>query len=209
MKYRHIIWDWNGTLLDDAWLCRQIMNGMLGRRSLPLLSAERYAQIFDFPVRDYYRNAGWDFEREPFEKLNDEFIEEYERRKLECPLRERAVETLSAIAHQEISQSIISAAKQSSVEEMVERYAIESLFLAVNGLDNHLAFGKVDIGLKWVSELGLPPDRILMVGDTVHDHEVAVAMGVDCILIPSGHQDKGRLEATGAPVIASLAELDL
>ncbi|NCY21717.1 HAD family hydrolase, partial [bacterium] len=34
-KYRHLIWDWNGTLLDDAWLCREIMNGQLRRRGLP------------------------------------------------------------------------------------------------------------------------------------------------------------------------------
>jgi len=209
MKYQHVIWDWNGTLFDDAWLCRQIMNGMLGRRNLPPLSAERYARIFDFPVKDYYRQAGWDFEREPFEKLSDEFIEEYERRKLECPLREGALETLSAVAGENIPQSIISASKQESVDEMVKWCKVEGLFVAVHGLDNHHAFGKVDIGLKWVSELNLPSNQILMVGDTVHDFEVAGAMGVDCVLIPSGHQDKGRLEATGAPVIDSFDELRL
>ena len=94
-----------------------------------------------------------------------------------------------------------------SVEEMLKRFEIEDLFVSVRGLDNHHAFGKVDIGLQWVAELALPPNHILMVGDTVHDHEVAAAMGVDCILIPSGHQSKERLAATGAPVVASLTEL--
>jgi phosphoglycolate phosphatase len=179
MKYKHLIWD-----------------------------PERYAHIFDFPVKDYYQRAGWDFEREPFLKLSDEFIEEYEHRKLECPLREGAVEVLSRNTHRGIPQSIISAAKQSSVEEMVKWYRVEKLFVNVRGLDNHHAFGKVDIGLQWVSELALPPDQILMVGDTTHDHEVAMAMGVDCILIPSGHQDKLRLEACGARVLDSLSELE-
>jgi phosphoglycolate phosphatase len=208
MKYKHIIWDWNGTLFDDAWLCREIMNGMLGRRGLLPLSAERYAHIFDFPVKDYYQRAGWDFEREPFLKLSDEFIEEYERRKLECPLREGAVEVLSRNTRGGTPQSIISAAKQSSVEEMVKWYRVEKLFVNVRGLDNHHAFGKVDIGLKWVTELNIPPGEILMIGDTTHDHEVAMAMGVDCVLIPSGHQDKERLESSGAPVVDSLDELD-
>ena len=44
--YRHLIWDWNGTLLDDAWLCREIMNGQLRRRGLPELSTERYEEKF-------------------------------------------------------------------------------------------------------------------------------------------------------------------
>ena len=31
-NYRHVIWDWNGTLLDDAWLCVEVLNGLLARR---------------------------------------------------------------------------------------------------------------------------------------------------------------------------------
>ena len=34
-KYSHILWDWNGTLLDDAWLCVEVMNSMLAERDLP------------------------------------------------------------------------------------------------------------------------------------------------------------------------------
>lgn len=209
MKYKHIIWDWNGTLLDDAWLCVEILDGMLTRRNLPGITAEGYAEVFDFPVKTYYQKVGFDFEREPFEKLGDEFIEEYERRKIECPLQEGAVEILSENNGKGISQSIISASKQDSLEEMVKRHGIEHLFVAVHGLDDHYAFGKVDIGLKWMAELNLPPSEIVMIGDTAHDHEVAEAMGVDCILVLSGHQDKPRLEACGAPVVDSLAGLNL
>lgn len=209
MKYKHIIWDWNGTLLNDAWLCVEILNGMLTRRSLPRVSAEGYAEVFDFPVKAYYQKVGFDFEREPFEKLGDEFIEEYERRKLECPLQEGAVEVLSKNVRQGGSQSIISASKQVSLEEMMKSYGIEHLLMAVHGLDNHYAFGKVAIGLKWMAELNIPPSEILMIGDTTHDHEVAEAMGVDCILVTSGHQNKLRLEACGARVVDSLAELDI
>jgi phosphoglycolate phosphatase len=83
-KYTHIIWDWNGTLMDDAWLTNQVMNGMLSRRGLPIMTPEHYAEIFDFPVAEYYQRAGWDFSISPFEKLSDEFISEYNRRTLEC-----------------------------------------------------------------------------------------------------------------------------
>jgi phosphoglycolate phosphatase len=207
MKYQHIIWDWNGTLLNDAWLVVEIFNDMLTLRDLPRISAEQYAEKFGFPVKGYYQKVGFDFEREPFEKLGDEFIEEYERRKLECPLQEGAVEILSENAGKGISQSIISAAKQDSLEEMVKRHGIEHLFVAAHGLDDHYAFGKVDIGLKWMAELNLPPGEILMIGDTTHDYEVAEAMGVDCILVVSGHQNRPRLEACGARVVDSLAEL--
>ena len=41
-KYRHIIWDWNGTLLDDAWLCVEILNEILRRRNEQPVTHERY-----------------------------------------------------------------------------------------------------------------------------------------------------------------------
>lgn len=206
-KYQHIVWDWNGTLLDDAWLCLEIMNGMLQQRNLPPMSPEHYADIFDFPVIDYYQRAGWDFAKESFDKLSDEFIGEYERRKLDCPLREGAVEILKKNSEMGLPQSIISASKQTSVDDMVKFYGIEEMFVAVRGLDNHHAFGKVDLGMQWMADISPDPGTVVMVGDTAHDHEVAQAMGVDCILIASGHQDKARLEKCGVQVVESLAEI--
>jgi phosphoglycolate phosphatase len=208
MKYTHIIWDWNGTVLDDAWLCREVMNGMLVRRGLPQLTLEKYAQIFDFPVKAYYQRAGWDFEKVPFEVLSDEFIEEYDRRKVECPLRAGAVEILKRNAQNDLPQSIISASKQTSLEKLVSLHGIQDLFTSVRGLDNHHAFGKTYIGLQWINELGMNPKEILMIGDTTHDHVVAQAMGVDCVLVSSGHQNRARLEMCGVPVVGSLDELD-
>ena len=66
---KHVIWDWNGTLLDDAWLCVDVMNGMLSKRGLPLITLEIYRNIFDFPVRDYYLKLGYDFDNESFEMV--------------------------------------------------------------------------------------------------------------------------------------------
>ena len=83
MKYKHIIWDWNGTLLDDAWLCREIMNEQLDEQNLPQISMQHYADIFRFPVKDYYKAVGFDFEKTSFETLSDAFIEQYEKQKKE------------------------------------------------------------------------------------------------------------------------------
>ena len=53
-KYKHIIWDWNGTLLDDAWLCVDVINGVLSRRNMSTISLRQYQELFNFPVIDYY-----------------------------------------------------------------------------------------------------------------------------------------------------------
>jgi phosphoglycolate phosphatase len=75
--YDHIVWDFNGTLMEDAWLCIDVMNEMLSRRGLKTLSPQHYAEIFDFPVEDYYKRAGWDPRMYPFKMLSDEFMAGY------------------------------------------------------------------------------------------------------------------------------------
>ena len=74
-----ILWDWNGTLLDDVEICRAVLNGMLGRRGIAPVSLDRYREIFTFPIREYYRLAGFDFSRESYETLAEEYMRIYPR----------------------------------------------------------------------------------------------------------------------------------
>ena len=68
-----IIWDWNGTLLDDAEMCLEAINIMLKKRNLPELSMERYRDVFTFPVIEYYREVGFDFTLEAWDPVATEF----------------------------------------------------------------------------------------------------------------------------------------
>src|SRR4051812_22587342 len=102
---RHVIWDWNGTLLDDAWLCVDVMNELLLQRGLPQITLADYAALFRFPVRDYYTALGFDFEREPFERVGTAFIEGYAAREAACGLRAGADEILTGVAARGATQS--------------------------------------------------------------------------------------------------------
>ena len=58
MKPRCVIWDWNGTLLDDLQLCLRLLNEMLEEDGCPnRYDLAAYREIFGFPVVDYYRRA--------------------------------------------------------------------------------------------------------------------------------------------------------
>jgi phosphoglycolate phosphatase len=206
-KYRHIIWDWNGTLLDDAWLCVDVMNGMLARRRLPPLTAERYQVIFDFPVIDYYRRAGFDFAVDPFEQLSDEFITEYRHRVLTCGLRAGTRETLAWARDNGITQSVLSAMKQEDLDTMIDHFDLRTYFTDIVGIADHHAAGKVESAQRWIAAQDLHPADMVFIGDTTHDYEVAQILGVDCYHIPGGHHARDRLVASGARVLESLADL--
>ncbi len=207
MKYRHVIWDWNGTLFDDAWLCVEVMNGVLSRRNMPLLSHTRYMELFDFPVIDYYRKLGFDFEKEPFQISGTEFIVGYNERYREPELQPGVRETLQLIQDAGITQSILSAQEQSTLEELMDIHDMHPFLQKAIGLNDHYAHSKIENGLRWMKELHYGPHEVLFVGDTVHDHEVARAIGADCVLIPGGHHPRTKLEKTGVPVLEDLYQV--
>lgn len=209
MEYQHIIWDWNGTLFDDAWLCIDIINRVLRDHGVASVSAERYQHVFGFPLKGYYQALGFDFGQTSFEDLSTDFILEYEQRKLECGLREGATAALDRLAATNISQSVLSASRQDFLDDAADQLGVADYFMRLNGMDNHHGHSKVDIGQQWVAQLDVPSEAVLMIGDTVHDYEVAQAMGIACWLVPSGHQHPDRLARCGAPVFPSLEALPL
>lgn len=206
-SYRHIIWDWNGTLIDDLDYCIGIMNVILRRRGLPELDRARYHAVFDFPVRDYYARLGFDPARDSFETLSVEFIDAYDARRLECPLQPGARRTLAAVQAAGLTQSILSAYRHETLLDVVGHFGLLPHFIHLAGLDNIYAHSKAELGWAQLAKLALPPREILLVGDTVHDLEVARELGVDCVLVAAGHHPAEKLRRHHPRVLASLAEL--
>jgi len=206
-RYSHIIWDWNGTLLNDAWLCVDVMNGMLARRNLPLKTLKEYRTIFDFPVKDYYVKLGYDFEKEPFVDVGMEFMILYNKRQKESFLHPGVYDLLKLLSLRGFRQYILSAREQNELITETRERNVAKYFNAIYGLDDHYAHGKSDIGIKMLNEIKVPQTKLLFVGDTCHDAEVARDIGIDCILIPNGHNSRERLAALNLPMVSSLIEL--
>lgn len=206
MKIKHIIWDWNGTLLDDCWLCVESINKLLLKRGLPLIDKEKYLDIFCFPVEDYYIKLGFDFEKEPFTVSGSEFIANYNDQFHKPELHLGVVQLLDYVESTGLTQSILSAGKQEYVNDWITHHHLKKYFIKILGIDNHYASGKTDIGKNWVLEMEYSPEEVLMVGDTIHDLEVANSMGIKCVLIAQGHTNYSRLQETGAPVFNDLFE---
>ncbi|MCD4830696.1 MAG: HAD family hydrolase [Anaerohalosphaeraceae bacterium] len=206
-KYKHIIWDFNGTILDDAWLCVDVLGSLLSKRKMPPVSMQQYQKDFDFPVIDYYRKIGFDFEKESFDSVAAEYIAGYESRIHQCALQNGVLETLKKLRHAGQAQHVLSAAHQGSLEVALKKLGLRKYFEKIAGLADYYAHSKIDIGKSLLEELKVKGSEVLMIGDTTHDFEVACQTGFDCVLIPSGHQNKKRLIACGAAVCDSLDQL--
>lgn len=206
-EYKHIIWDWNRTLINDVDLCIRITNNMLNQRGKPTINIDIYKNIFGFPVRDYYEKVGFDFSKESFESLANEFIREYDKNKLDCSLHEGVENLLKKCNDIGITHSILSASNINGLINTVSHYKINEYFLGTNGLSNNFAQSKVEVGKRWISSLTFNKEDILLIGDTLHDYEVAKELDIDCILISKGHQSEEVLKTSTFNVIESISSI--
>ena len=206
VRFDSIIWDWNGTLLDDVEIAISIINKLLFDRGLNPIDIHQYLDVFTFPVREYYLKIGFDLETEPFEIPASQFITAYNSALDSCLLHNYTYDVLSMMKLGGRRQFILSAMEQSQLERSVFEFGISDFFEDLCGLDNHFATSKVENGKILLRQKGLNPEHTLLVGDTIHDFEVAKAIGCRCILVAHGHQSKARLLSTGAKVLDHLSE---
>ncbi|WP_461639935.1 HAD family hydrolase [Labilibaculum euxinus] len=203
IKSKAIIWDYNGTLLDDLSIGLKSINQMLIKRELPILSMESYRDIFTFPVKKYYESVGFNFEKEDWDLTAKEFISNYKSLLPESSIFPEAIQLLSHFSSLGKKQFILSAMEQNMLNASVASENIGSFFSEISGIDNIYASSKIANGIKMIESHQLTPKDVCLFGDTTHDYEVAQELGCNCILIAAGHQSIKKLNETGCPIVVN------
>jgi phosphoglycolate phosphatase len=203
--YRTVVWDFNGTLLDDLGIGIGAINALLSRRAMPeIRSYDAYHEVFCFPIEEYYRRLGFDFSREPYEVLAVEWVKEYRARENTAPLRDGARSLLSRFRAHGLRQAVLSATEETMLREQLSSLGILPYFEAVIGRGDIYASDKVALAAANAHRFG--DGRVLVIGDTVHDFAVAQAMNADCILVAAGHHSYEKLIPCGVPVVRDLLD---
>ena len=203
-RYDYLIWDFNGTLLDDVITGIESVNKLLADRGLATIkSKEQYRSIFRFPIIDYYRALGFDFDTEPYEVLAPQWVELYLENVKRATLYGDVLQTLEYAKELGIKQAILSATERSMLIGQLEELGIAHYFDRIMGLDTIHAGSKLALASAWRAQH--PDSRALFVGDTDHDAQTAEQLGADCLLICRGHQSKEFLLTLGVPVADNLS----
>jgi len=111
---------------------------------------------------------------------------------------------LSIFQQRKITQVLISAMEHEALVNSVKEKALFKFFNYISGIQDHFAAGKTENAKKIVKELHLDLSKTLLIGDTIHDYEVANELGVKCLLVANGHQSIGRLKNLSCEVVENL-----
>ena len=201
--FKNIVWDWNGTLLNDLDVVMQVEAEHFPHYGITPPSLELRNQLFCFPVQKYYEKLGFDFTQHAFSDVNNHFHEIYERLLLETPLFEGSHQILGELQAQNKRQFVLSAASQAHLEEITKRRQVQNYFQGIYGLAHNDADTKVGRGRELIAEHALIPSETLMIGDTAHDFEVGRELGFEVLLIADGHNPYERLVQVHPHVLRS------
>ena len=205
-RYSHVAWDFNGTVLDDVSIGITAVNRLLERRSLKKIESEdAYRELFDFPVIDYYKRLGFDFDKYPYEELAIEWVNEYNALSHLAPAREGIEKALSRLKDAGVKQYIVSASSIDMLRVQLDALGLSGYFEEIIGSDNIHAYGKKEATRLFASTLD--KSRTVFIGDTVHDYDSAAYAGIDCLFISGGHQSKEKLLTRSDKIFDSFEQI--
>ena len=204
---RYILWDWNGTLLDDTDAALGALNAMLARRGGRPITKAFYRDHFGFPVKPFYETVGIALEKEDWDSIAREYHELYHRRPKALNGEARAA--LDVIRRAGGRQSIISALRQDLLDRDTATYGIREAMEFIVGTDNLDGGSKMARARELMDRIHrahpAEPLALTLIGDSLHDKEVADELGVDCVLCAQGSHAEWRLRKV-APTFSSLLD---
>jgi phosphoglycolate phosphatase-like HAD superfamily hydrolase len=205
---RHIIWDWNGTLLDDNHANLAALNKVCDAFAVDQVTLDHWRSVFRRPLRACYEDLfGRPLTPQEWRRINEVYEEHYRAHLGSCGLAADAPRTLETWRGVGGSQSLLSMAGHDHVVEQVTERDLAPYFARVDGRRRETERdSKAELLHEHLEALGVDPRDAVLVGDIDDDARAAAEVGARAILVSTGLMARPRLQATGHPVAESLAE---
>jgi phosphoglycolate phosphatase len=203
----HVVFDWNGTILNDVALAAECVSGVLGARGLGPVDVATYRRHFDFPVRSLYEKLGLELDDSLFDRLMTDYLSVFDARAPQCALHDGAIELFEQLRRSDVGMSILSATYAPTLCGIVSAFGLDAYFAHVAGLESRHAAGKDGLARDLAKRLSTEAASVWYVGDTRHDLEIAQALGWRPFLVAFGHQDLHTLDAGAFTLIERLGDL--
>ncbi|MEV6245333.1 HAD hydrolase-like protein [Streptomyces sp. NPDC051742] len=207
LRGKHLVWDWNGTLLDDIGAVIGATNAAFAELGLEPITLARYRELYTVPVPKFYERL---MGRLPTDAewivMDDAFHRHYWQRAEDCGLTSGAAELLAARQASGFTQSLLSLAPHAQLVPLVRRHGIAERFLRMDGRVDTSTDGKSGHMVRHLAALRVTAERVVVIGDAADDAVAAAHVGARAVLYTGGSHSRASLSRVGVPVVDSLEE---
>ncbi|TCO17340.1 phosphoglycolate phosphatase-like HAD superfamily hydrolase [Kribbella steppae] len=204
----HVVWDWNGTLLNDNDAVLAAVNAVCVDFGCASLTWAEWQALYARPMRvSYEQILQRPLDDEEWARVDKLYHERYDALLHTCGLATGVPAELQRWAESGRTQSLLSMWFHARLVPTIDQFGLTGYFSRIDGLPGDVGGGsKTDSLRQHLEAQSLDPADVVLIGDVVDDALAAQAAGTHCILVNTGAMAHIALEATGLPVTNSIQE---
>jgi HAD superfamily hydrolase (TIGR01549 family) len=204
---RHVVWDWNGTLLADLDVIVAATNAGLAGSGLNAIDRDRFRRDFGRPVRAFNeRLLGRPLTDEQWRALDDAFHDHYRQQLQQCELAAGAEAALELVSQAGVSQSLLSMWRHDELLALLAQRRLAHWFSRIDGDQRFDGGSKSDRLRDHLVAQSLSAADVLVIGDTVDDAAAAQTVGARCLLVAEHSSHHLALLRAAGPTVATVTD---
>lgn len=207
MKYKLIVFDWDGTIIDSAATIAECIRDSARDMGLPVPSIEQASHVIGLGLHDSLRMAVPELQSHQY----PEFVANYRRHFL---AREDSMALFTGMEEllQDLKDrhllAVATGKSRRGLDRALAATRIGPFFASSRCADETNPKPHPAMLLELMEELDVAKEKVLMIGDTSHDLEMARAAEVDSLAVTYGaHPADGLRACSPTGCVATVREL--
>jgi phosphoglycolate phosphatase len=185
-RFDLIVFDWDGTLFDSTALIARCIQAACADVGTAVPSDRDASYVIGLGLVEALQHAAPLLPRERYRDLAERYRHHYLASQHSVVLFDGTLEMLRSLKSRNHLIGVATGKTRRGLDEALKAAQLEGLFDATRTADE--TAGKPDprMLLELMRELGVEPDRTLMIGDTTHDLQLAANAGAAALGVSYG-----------------------
>ena len=208
-RFDLIAFDWDGTLFDSTQIIVRCIQEAVQDVGGARPTDEAAAYVIGMALTQALAHAAPDVPAEKYPELGHRYRYHYLRHQDDLALFDGVLPMLEALQTRGHLLAVATGKSRRGLDEALQSVQLRGMFDGSRTADETAGKPHPLMLQELMAEFGVPAERVLMVGDTTHDLEMAQRAGCASVGVAYGaHATEGFAAFAPLTVAASVAELD-
>jgi len=185
-RFDLIVFDWDGTLFDSTALITRCIQASCADLGVPVPNDADASYVIGMGLQEALLHAAPTLPRERYRDLAARYRHHYLARQHELLLFDGTLALLQALKQREHLLAVATGKSRVGLDDALRTASLHGVFDATRNADETTSKTHPQMLLELMDELGTPPGRTLMIGDTTHDLQLAANAGTASVAVGYG-----------------------
>lgn len=203
-----IAFDWDGTLFDSTAIITRCIQSAVVDVGGKKPSAQEASYVIGLGLMQALAHAAPDVSRERYAELGARYRHHYLQHQNDISLFDGVLALLAGLKARNYLLAVATGKSRKGLDEALHAVELQGVFDSSRTADETAGKPHPRMLQELISELGVQPERVLMIGDTTHDLQMALNAGCASVGVSYGAHEPQAFDSLQPRFIAhSVAQL--